>query len=485
MTKWTLVIPKNQTPRLKSGRYSDQKWFEEDLASLAPGVELEWLGRDWLDIQASEHLDFQKYVEGPNAQVLQRAKEYRMESEVMANGSLDLYQRNATLRRRCDEISMYWRLSYLVTRDTQVFSLEEKYPGAAEDDPITLIPTFSFESADESATNVRSQLERTLNFGGRVEVPSQYLASFDVEASDEARLLLAMDRSATASLAIESVTVPLEPPVPGNLSYIEPDDTEVASLPIYFRRRTAGARGMTLFGGDADGLLALEVVLPTPSADHVSGSVLPDAAVQIDVSAVDGFGLDAVTRLARFLAAATAGRRLCLELSHGRMLVGQAVGELQFPGGQRLLDVTEALLRLQQHVGQRLWFPRGMTVHQADMLIVAARLLAGEQVPIEAEEWTVSIKPHGVESVLKLLSRERFQLLCTTPEAVLVAGDLEIPYGPMTQWGPELSLMNPEELKGYAGRGPVSARLATNGRPVCWLPYDRAVEIAQARVPTA
>lgn len=161
MTKWILVIPKNKTPRMKHGQYSDQGWFEDTLPRVAPGVELEWRGQDWLDLQASEYLDFQKYVEGPSAQVLQRAKEYRMESEIMAAGGLDLFRRNETLRKRTDEISMYWRLSYLVTRDCQTFTLEEKYPGAAEDDPIVLRPTFSFDLLDDDGTaaELRSRLD--------------------------------------------------------------------------------------------------------------------------------------------------------------------------------------------------------------------------------------------------------------------------------------------------------------------------------------
>lgn len=490
MTKWTLVIPKSMTPRMppRKGRerYSDEKWFEDELSKHAPGVELEWKGRDWLDVQAGENPDFQRYVEGPHAQLLQRAKEYRMEAEALTHGGADLFRRNETLRKRADELSMHWRLSYLVTRDTQVFTLEEKYPGAAKDDPITLRPTFSFDIADEDGTamEVRSQLERTLSFGGRVVVPSRFVSSFEVEASEEARLLLGAGEDETASLYIESTQTAIEPPLAGRLALLEPDDTDCAAMEVYFRERTAGSRGVTLLGGDAAGLLSVEAILPIAPDDHVSGTPLPESAVSFETSDVEGRPLDSVAQLADVLAATTERRRICLDIGYGRTLIGEPLSEPKFLGADRLRQVAQALLRLQRHVGKRLWYPRGMTVDQADMLIVAARLLDGEQVPIPADEWTVRIVPHGVDSVLKIMKPERFQLLCTRPETVLVAGDLEIPYGPMTQWGPELSLINREELSKHDGVSPMTARLATNGRPVSWLPFEKAKEIAEARVPT-
>ena len=318
MTRWILVIPKNQTPRMKKGRYSDESWFEDDLPATAPGVELEWWGQDWLDLQASERLDFHSYVEGPGAQLLQRAKEYRMESEAMAAGGLDLFRRNATLRKRADEISMYWRLSYLVTRSSQISMLEEKYPGAANDDPVVLRPTFSFDLLhDENAAVVRAQLERTLAFGGRVEVPERYIESFEVDASEEARLLLAVDQTTTTSLSIESVRTPLDPPVAGFLSYSESDDDAGAGLDVYFRERTGGSEGVTLWGGDASGLLSIETVLPHPPSDHVDGSHLQGTLVSFETRDLAGHPLEPVAALVDLVASARTNRKMRLEVGTG------------------------------------------------------------------------------------------------------------------------------------------------------------------------
>ena len=119
------------------------------------------------------------------------------------------------------------------------------------------------------------------------------------------------------------------------------------------------------------------------------------------------------------------------------------------------------------------------------MLLTAARLLDGEQIEIPGDEWSVNVAPTRVGELLDQFTDERFQLIFSRAEAVLVAGDLQIPYGPLCQWGPELSLVNPQELEAHDGSSPVKARFATNGRPVCWLAYEVATGIAGANIPPA
>lgn len=485
MTRWVLVIPKNQTPRLHPGRYSDESWFQDELVRVAPGVELEWCGKDWLDIEASHDLAFQNYVEGAHAQVLQRAAEFKQESEVLAGGAADLFRRNETLRRRADEISLYWRLNWHVRNGIQTFELEEKYPGAAQDDPIVLRPSFAFDLAeDPDAMTVKRELVKTLSFGGRVEVPGKYLQSFDVDASPEACLLL-RPGDGTTCLRIESVAERLEPPVAGWMSYIDDNDESAVELEIFFRERVGGREGVTLRGGDAAGLLSIELALPQPPEYHVAGTVLAGTGISFETRDVSGASLDAVSKLVNLLGTADGGRRLRVQLAMGITLIGQPLDEALFPDAEPLIDVVSALVRLQRHAGKRLWFPREMTEEQADMLLVAAQLLEGEQVPIEASEWTASVIPGQAKAFVRQFSKEPFALLFSRVDAVLVAGDLQIPYGPLCQWGPDLSLANRQELESYEGVDPVQARFRTGEHPVCWLPYAKAEELTSARLPTA
>jgi hypothetical protein len=62
MTRWVLVIPMNMTPARPGVRGSEETWLDDRLPTLAPGVDLDWWGLDWLDDQLSERMDVQRYI---------------------------------------------------------------------------------------------------------------------------------------------------------------------------------------------------------------------------------------------------------------------------------------------------------------------------------------------------------------------------------------------------------------------------------------
>lgn len=467
------------TPRLNDGRVSDESWFEDDLPRTAGDVVLEWFGRDSLDLEVAHDTALQNYLEGPDAQILQRAKEFQQEQAVLAGGAKDLFARNAKLRQRADEISIHWRSNWAVEKDIQVYSLEEKYPGAAEDDPIVLRPTFSFDLQNRAAVDLHTQLERTLAFGGTVDIPGEHVVSFDVDASPEARLLL-HEPTTTTRVSIRSIVTPLEPPLSARLSYVVESGEEAAGVDLYLTQRTGGAQGVTATGADPAGILSITITLPHLSKASVEPQSADELSITIETRDVQGRMLHEAAAVAELLAAATPGRHMRLEIGTDLVITGPPLTEAEYPSAERLANVIRALRRLQRHAGlRRLHFPNGMTEGQADMLLTAARLIEGEQIDISGEEWTARAVPDQVSIMLTQFTQEPFQLLFTRPEAVLVAGDLQIPYGPLTQWGPELRIANRAELERHDGRSPVTVRFATGDRPVCWLPYDTARALAE------
>ncbi len=128
MNRWVLVIPMNMTPARPGVRSSEETWFDENLPGFAPGVELSWWGQDWLDGQLAENMDIQRYIEGVDGQLMERAREFKMEQEVLADGANDLGSRLDGLRSRVDEVSPYWTLDFSDIDGLQATILRAKTP---------------------------------------------------------------------------------------------------------------------------------------------------------------------------------------------------------------------------------------------------------------------------------------------------------------------------------------------------------------------
>ena len=119
------------------------------------------------------------------------------------------------------------------------------------------------------------------------------------------------------------------------------------------------------------------------------------------------------------------------------------------------------------------------------MVVTAARLLDGDQVPLSTRSWTASLTPERVTALLDTLKTDG-QLLVVRPEAVLIAGDVEIPYGALAQWAPAVRLINRRELEAHNGTDDINAHFEViDDRSVCWLPRQRAEELAEVESPPA
>ncbi len=76
--KWVLVSRSNP-------RAPELAWLQS-LGELVPGVVLEWLGRDWLDLQIAGREDLISYVEGEDYKLLRRARQLEHERAAVVTG---------------------------------------------------------------------------------------------------------------------------------------------------------------------------------------------------------------------------------------------------------------------------------------------------------------------------------------------------------------------------------------------------------------
>ncbi len=404
MTRWVLVIPMNRTPERPGVRSGEETWFKVDLQKLAPDVELEWRGLDWLDAQVAESMDIQRYIEGTDGQLLQRAREFEMEKAVLAGGADDLRTRLGNLHRTVNEISPFWTLDFSLRDGVQETWLRAKVPDAHIVDPIRIVPTVTFRSGDPDDEALLLRFEQTLAFGGSVELPAGYVTSFDVEASEEARRLFPTGDPRDSEFTIVSPRVPLERPLRCSYQVRDDQDRNLAQFHVYLRERSSGARGVTLYGSDAAGIASFEVGIPTPSRVPQPDASVTEEGARLHIDLVEdivGFDIADLLPVARTLAAANPGTRLRFDMPGlGFVGGGEPLVMDAFPDAASTCQIVEDLHRMEELTGSVLRFPADITNGHAADLRGAVRQLDGEIVEREGG-LTLNVRPEAVGEFLE------------------------------------------------------------------------------------
>lgn len=114
--RWILILPHDKTP-------AETIWWTE-LQSAAPGVHLEWWGRDWLDGQFADKQELIAAVEGTDYQLLARAAQFGQETAVLAKGGTDLAERGRALMERAAELSLHWKYESRATDTSTILTLQ-------------------------------------------------------------------------------------------------------------------------------------------------------------------------------------------------------------------------------------------------------------------------------------------------------------------------------------------------------------------------
>lgn len=492
MTRWVLVIPMNMTPARPGARSSEEAWFNEKLQQLAPRAGLEWWGLDWLDAQLAENMDAQRYIEGVDGQVLQRSREFGKETDVLARGAEDLHARLGGLRRVVDEVCQYWTLDFSVRNGVQHAILRAKTPDAPILDPITITSTMSFRSDDAEGEELRSRFERTLDFGGRVDLPAGYVSKFQVEASPEARLLFPDRDPATSEFTFVTVRQRLDRPFRGTYQVLDGGGTVIAQFPVYFRKHTAGARGATLYGGDAAEIAKFEVGIPRPPLVPGNGETVTKDGASLQLELPDslvGYDVDCLLPVLQVLATATEGTQLRLELPGLGFLGGGILDAAAFPNTPPIHQFVADLHRMQQLTGTTVRFPKNVTNGDVQDLRNAVLLLDGGTVEHDGG-MTLNVRPESVGDFLATLNSAPDGgvdggFLVATDSMEIQIGDLKLPYGSAAFWAPQPRLTNLAELEALADAGDredteVQARLEPTEHKFRWMPRQQAEEYFEA-----
>lgn len=486
MTRWVLVIPMNMTPIRHRVRSSEEAWFDDDLPRCAPGVKLEWWGLDWLDGQVAENVAVQRFLEGPDSQLLQRAREFDMEKAVLAGGVEDLQTRIATLQRTVDEVSMFWTLDFAVRDGFHETRLRAKDPDAPLLDPITITPTFKFRAGDPDDEALRRRFEDTLAFGGTVSLPAGYVTGVDIEASDETRLLLRQGDPTTSEFTILTTREQLPRPLRCYYQVLSGDNVLLAQFPVYLRERTSGTRGVCLYGADAAGIATFEVGLPRPEQYGGPPPGAEGGEARLDFKLVEsfvGYEADLLLPVVQTLAAATEGTRIRFELPGLGHVSSGLIDAPPFPDAETTHTVIEDLHRLGELNGSVLRFPADLTVGQVNELRAVVRQLDGEAVEHEGG-LTLSLRPGAVGGFLETLKSAPEAgtaggFLGTYEDRQLTLGELTVGCGPAAFWAPHPRLTNAAELEalasdGSSGAAPVEAIFEPTDVPFRWLPRGEA-----------
>jgi hypothetical protein len=433
--RWVLVLPMDHSP-------AEERWFDARMAQY-PAIALEWRGRAWLNLEFGKREYLRRLVESESSELLQRAHEYRMEMEAVA-GITDGITRVTRLNERMQALSPFWRPDVFTTPTGVGVVFKERFSGAAAMDPVQLRPTFDFPDGDPEAAAAKQQLQDMLDYGGDVEVDGKYVPNFEVVASPASQALF-QPVGETARLRLTSVTHQVDPPT-YQMVIVAPDGAVRHRYPLQMDTPTIGERGVRVRGRDAAGVFAVVITADRPELGaavscQISGS---GAGGKLPYAVRPGFEI--FTRI-------EPGDRL--EVRADDRSLGQAEGMEEFLAEARLCaNLIIALESLQARTGMLFPIPDDLTKHEANDIIFAARLLAGESVPTGRTWIGLTIKADMVESFLETEQiHTTGGLMVEMDNYTLPCGPHQLDLGPITMTALRLHLVNADELRAAVGTG--------------------------------
>ncbi|MEV4261955.1 hypothetical protein [Kribbella sp. NPDC049584] len=451
---WVLVLPHDHTP-------TEETWFDQKIATIAAPVTVQWLGRDWLDKQFAPRGDLQRYVEGPDSQLLKRAQQHSMEQAVLAGGLPDLAQRQTALGQLADELSPFWRIEPATVDGQTTIQIRPKRPDFPDDDPVAVDVRFGAASpADRSAAQqAQTAYEQVVAFGGQIAIDRRYLDGIDITASTETASLFGN----LLSRPIQSVelSTPSEPtaPLTGQLEAISSANRITASARIIADQRRRGIRGTTLYARDESGGVSLAIPVP----DQVDPGH-PAASMRLTVGPFTGCQPDTAQHVLAVLLAAGNGDRL--QVRFGRSLkgltqLGTTVASL--PDLHHLAELVADLITVQDHTGRDIAIPGDCPVRELEALNTIARAIRGERVRLSIESLSFELHADRVDEFLAVHAGRPESGMVINLDGQLDLTNTTYPLGPISYHAPNVVLANHAELLAGNWDGQPVARYTTSG----------------------
>jgi hypothetical protein len=365
--EWVLVVPIDPTP-------AEERWFNQ-IRNDVP-FPLVWRGRTWLDAEMTTRPEIHRYfVEGAAAEVVRLLAELQAEN-AMPRSVGDALARLQTLHDRLDELDPHYTYDLAVGREVAStrphgailsasianarVDVYPRYVGAERDRPITINVTFAFASEDSAYLQ---ELIRSIDYGTPVSLPGRVVAQFELDAP----LGLGVSQSPVAIEIGGS-----SPSANGPIRFVAEIRNGVrllASLPLDFKVSNRGRKGLIFTGSDSTGWLRLRLTANIENKELTVNLGVEQAPVLPA----------AVLPLLRWLVHLRAPNELQLLSSVGSTAAPVLLSNEPFVD-ETMLKIVEALDDVQRESGASFDLPVDITLEEAQLIIEARRLLAGQQV---------------------------------------------------------------------------------------------------------
>ncbi|MCG5469494.1 hypothetical protein LADH09A_003409 [Micromonospora sp. LAH09] len=434
---WILVIPLNPSP-------SELSWFDRLREDFAPIV-LEWRGIDWLDGQFERRQHLRRALEGESGHLLELARQYKHEQEVLAGGLRDYAGRLAALTALGDTLSLHWVADPARTPEGLVFSFRERYPGAAKEHPFAYEPTFAFPSDDPEAQHFEMQWWQVKNYGGKATIPGRYVENLNINLPEEEQRALGFDRPQdTHALEIRTRENGEGLPLACTLELRARSGSRVAVVPFQFTNRVSGARGVTLSGQDAGGFLSVRLI-----HDNIDGScnftfnfASPFGSLPCDLRPT-----------AELMLALAEGREI--EFKRGRSTFAKAT----VPGAlssyeQKLARLIIALDDVQEYFEQEWPLPEGLTGNDLRELEALGALVRDGHAEWPYKTIRMSFRADALEEVVRSnFFNASGAVVGRFGSFAMVFAGHRFDLGPVQFYGGKMELTNRGDISAAVGSG--------------------------------
>jgi hypothetical protein len=421
---WTLVVPIDHTP-------DELAWFD-GLKSQYP-FPLFWRGRTWLDKQMASHPAIPRYyLEGGDSEAIRVLRELGHEQAALAGGIPDAMERLQVLRQRLDEVSPHYRLDISMADDTITVLVRPRYRGAERDHPILINAGFAFPDT-LTGREAAERLRHAFDYGDEVVIEPEHVRDLRIDMPGQPTHDLSGGKVILGPTA-ENPSFRLD----ARVVISDSNGMQFGSLPLRFDRRQVGQRGGTLTGQDTTGLLHLSMrvdiadrkgpvhfQLTEPPGDLLPGALLPTL---------------------RVLQHLHAPNRLEVRVGTAALMKPS-----QLPPGEPVSDAFLALIEDLERIQSfsRTVFPVPKELSRQDLAAIgrAARLVAGERIPVGSGTVSATITLADAQAFEKLVvDQTAFLVSFTEDDHTEVIAGVEVPLGPAIATLSSVTVANPAEL---------------------------------------
>lgn len=369
--------------------------------------------------------------------------------DLQLTSAADVVTRMRLLTERAQGFSDTWQIGFSTGPDGVALTYTPKINPVAVQSNVGPPPLFDLPADDADAVELGERLTEVCEYGGELAVPARYL----VQPADASGTALADALGLIEpgdEVLLSAGHTQLDPATVFQLTLVTADEIVRASLTLHATRMTVGLRGGRLILQDSSGVLAIFVQTERP--DH-GGTI----ASHINGQGISGRFPYQLRDLHAFFQEAEATDQLQIRLND--QVVGshaEVVGSAEF--GRMLMAlrhdtaVVAALDRLQNRTGQRFPIPDQISPIERTDLLLAAKLLDGEQIRFPTTEITGVVEPSTMGIIL--------QSFADGPADLEVKGVYSINCGPhrltigrVLMHAPRASLVNTDELRSAADAG--------------------------------